>query len=437
MTSYIKSFKEWLPPHRLKSIYITLSISEFATGLSTPVFIFLFFSDQSTMLSTGLSVAERGIIYGLFMSLFRFAGMLANPVFASISDMLGRKKIVYVSTSGMFFLGLLAVIALIIGNIWIFVIGATLYSFFWAIRAVCSAAINDVTKDEQKINGQAFIQFFIGIGASLGPMIGGWLGDFKPFGYPFMLPFIILIAISLLIFVYAKISFPETLYYKNKQSLKEYFNPSNIKEIFSNKVFYLLMVIHILDQFSWGTYYNFAPVVTKTVFGYDVKAVGIFIGLIGLWLIVSTGIFIPILQRFVNTTQLIIISSVIGTFGVCITYAVSFFPHNIISHYIMWFTALPVAAGDVMLFCLLISLLSSFVSKKLQGTVVGLIYIVGMGMWCLAAPIGGYLMEWRANGALILCPISMILLLIFLFFSYKKQWFLSLNNSEKATVEEN
>ena len=431
MISSLKTIKDWLPSHRTRSVYVTLSISEFATGLTTPILTFLFFSEQSALLPVELTMAERGVLFGLFISLFRFAGMMSNPVFGTLSDMLGRKKIIYVSVLGMFCLGFFTILSMFIQAVWVFVIGAAMYAFFWALRPVCSAAINDVTDNNKKVKNQALLQFFIGIGAGLGPMLGGWLGEFKPFGYHYMLPFIILLLLSLFLFAYTKLTFPETLYYKNKQDLKEYFHSTDFKTLFNNKILYLLMIIHVLDQFSWGAYYSFMPAVTKTVFGYSVTTVGIFVGLIGIWLIVSTGIIIPILQRYFSNTQLIITASLTGTFGVCITYAASFFPESIMAHYIIWASALPVAAGDVILFCLLVSLFSSYVSKKYQGTIVGIIYIAGTGMWCLAAPIGGYLMKWRMNGALILCPISMILLLIFLNFSYRKQWFISLNNTTK------
>ncbi len=437
MISLFNTIKEWLPSHRIRPVYVTLSISEFATGLTTPILTFLFFSESSALLPAELSMAERGVLFGLFISLFRFAGMLSNPVFGTLSDMLGRKKIIYISVLAMVCLGLFTILSMIFQAVWVFVIGASIYAFFWALRPVCTAAINDVTDNSKKMKNQALLQFFIGIGVGLGPMLGGWLGNFKPFGYSYMLPFIILLLLSLFLFAYAKLTFPETLYFKNKQDAKEFFKVSNIKDLFNNKIIYLLMIIHILDQFSWGVYYNFMPAVTKTVFGFSVIAVGIFVGLIGIWLIVSTGIIIPILQRYFSNTQLIIVSSVIGTFGVCITYAASFFPGSTLAHYVIWISALPVAAGDVILFCLLLSLFSSYVSKKHQGTIVGIIYIVGTGMWCLAAPIGGYLMKWRMNGALILCPIAMILLLIFLKLSHKRQWFLSLNTTENIISEKN
>jgi len=430
----LKTIRDWLPSRRIRSIFITLSISEFSAGLTTPILTFLFFSEQSALLPIELSMSKRSVLFGLFISLFRFAGMLSNPVFGTLSDMFGRKKIIYVSVLGMFCLGLFTILSMFTQAIWLFVISASVYAFLWSLRPVCAAAINDITDNDKKVKNQAMLQFFIGIGAGLGPMLGGWLGNFKPFGYSYMLPFIILLVLSLFLLVYTKQTFPETLYFKNKQNLKEHFHLTNFKILFNNKIFYLLMIIHVLNQFSWGTYYSFMPAVTKTVFGYNITTVGIFVGAVGIWLIVSTGIIIPILQRYFSHTQLIIASSIIGTLGVCITYTASFFPESILAHYAIWASAFPVAAGDVILFCLLVSLFSSHVSKKYQGTIVGIVYIVGIGMWCLAAPIGGYLMKWRMNGAIILCPISMILLLIFLKLSYRKQWFFSLNNATK-TIE--
>ena len=188
------------------------------------------------------------------------------------------------------------------------------------------------------------------------------------------------------------------------------------------------MIIHLLNQFSWGTYYEFIHAVGKTVFGYEVKLIGLLMGLIGLWLILSSGFLIPFFQKHLSNTKLIIASSLIGTIGVCIAYIASFFPHSILANLAIWFSTLPVAAGDVILFCLLVSLFSNSVNKKYQGTMVGIIYIVGMGMWAVAAPIGGILMKWRMNGALMLCPIAMIILMVFIGFSLNKTWFKSLDN---------
>jgi hypothetical protein len=66
------------------------------------------------------------------------------------------------------------------------------------------------------------------------------------------------------------------------------------------------------------------------------------------------------------------------------------------------------------LFCYLVSKFSESLGKKYQGTVVGFIYITGFGMWSLSAPLGGWLMKWMLNGALLMAPTSMFALLLFL-----------------------
>ena len=428
MNTLIKNIKFWLPPSQIRYIYFTISISEFATGLATPLLTFLFFSTDSSLFPRDLSMAQRGVIFGLFIGIYRLAGLFSNPVFGFLSDLFGRKKIILIAIVGIFIFGICSILALIFHSVWVFAIGACIFSFLWSLRPVSAAAINDVTDNRHKIKNLAFMQFFIGIGAGLGPILGGYLGLFKPMGYHYMLPFILVVIFSVFLFIYTNCSFKETLSASNRfTSPKELFLPSNIQTLFSNKTLYFLMLINILDQFSWGAYYNFMPPITKIVFNYGISSVGLFIGLIGIWLIVSTGVLIPFLQRYFNNTQLIIVSSLIGTVGVIINYAATFFPDQILAHYLIWICAFPIAAGDVILFCLLVSLFSSYVSKQYQGTIVGIVYIVGMAMWCLAAPIGGYLMKWRHNGAMVLCPIAMISLLIFLAFSLKKEWFKSLN----------
>jgi MFS family permease len=424
-----KKILRWLPPRRIRSVYVTISLAELSTGLATPLFTFIFFSSTSTLFASDLSNADRAMYFALFLSFYNLAKIVSNPVMGSLSDILGRKKIFSMTVLGMLTLAICTIIALVIHSFWLFVIGAFIYAFAWALKAVAAASINDVSLASQKIKNLSLMQFCIGIGVSIGPVISGYIGDISLLGYDYIFPFIILGIFSLFLLFYVKISVPETLPKHNQSTLKEYFALKNLKEIFANKAVYLLMIIHIFNQLSWGTYYDFIPAVSKTVFDYGIKGVGFMVGIIGLWLIVATGIILPFIRRYFSNTQLINISCVTGAVGVTIAYISSCFPNSSLGHLGLWISTFPVATGDVILFCLIVSYLSASVSKKYQGTIVGLVYIIGTGMWAIGAPIGGLLMKWQMNGALLICPVSMFILLIFLKSFQKKEWFLDLNVS--------
>ena len=426
----IKKILKWLPPRRIHSVYVTISLAELSTGLATPLFTFIFFSTSSTLFASDLSNADRAMYFALFLSFYNLAKILSNPVMGSLSDILGRKKIFSMTVIGMLILAVFTIIALVIHSFWLFIVGAFIYAFAWALKAVAAASINDVSLESQKIKNLSLMQFCIGVGVCIGPFICGYIGDIPLFGYDYIFPFIILGIFSLFLLFYVKISVPETLPKRNQSTLKEYLSPKNLKEIFANKAVYLLMIIHIFNQLSWGTYYDFVPAVSKTVFNYGVKGVGFIVAVIGFCLIISTGLILPFIRKYFTNTQLINISCITGAIGVTIAYISSFFPHTVAGHVGFWISTFPVAAGDVILFCLIVSYLSASVSKKYQGTIVGLVYIIGTGMWALGAPLGGWLMHWRLNGALLICPVSMFILLLFLKSFQKKEWFLALNASK-------
>lgn len=422
-------WKQYFPPNNLRSIYITLSLSEFISSLTTPFIAFLFFSEKTPLFALNVTNTRRAALFGIYLFLYKLANVICNPIFGSLSDILGRKKAAILTVFGMLIWGISAIAAIAVHSPWTFILGTFIYSLFFAIKPVCTAAINDQCEHESKFSNQALIQFCIGIGVSIGPIIGGYLGHITIFGYYYMLPFIFVFLCSIFLFFYVSLSFKETLQLHNMSHIREHFSFEGLKIILKNRLLQYLLLIHILNQLSWGTYYSFIPAVAKTVFNYQISTVGILLGLIGFCLILTGGAVIPILSKRLSNTNLILVSCVIGTIGVSLTYLGSFFPESSWANISLWLSTLLIAGGDVILFCLLISQFSTSVSKKYQGTIVGFIYTISLGMWSLSALLGSLLMQWKLNGALLICPTSMIILIIFLNKSKNKEWFLSLNKN--------
>jgi len=415
----------------MRAIYLILSLSEFATALVSPVFAFLFFSTTSTLFPANASNAERAFAFGIFIAFYKFAGMICNPIFGALSDIIGRKFTTIITLSGMLILAIASIGAIVLHSVWLFIIGCFFFSLLFASKPVCTAAINDLSKEgSDKVKNQALVQFFIGIGVTVGPVVGGYIADVNIFNYDYMLPFIILLVCGIYLIFHARFFMRETLRKRERSNFKEQFGFGGIKVIFKSKLLVCLLVIHILNQLSWGTYYDFLPAVAKAVFNYDIKSVGILVGLVGFWLIIASGLIIPFCMKNISGRNLINISCWLGFIGVLAAYLASFFPKSHLADIIFWSTTFPVAVGDVILFCYLISRFSQSVEKKFQGAVVGFIYITGFGMWSLSAPLGGYLMKLHLNAALLMSPVSMAILLLFIYAIRNKDYYKSLNNTQ-------
>ena len=124
-----------------------------------------------------MSDADRAMLFGIFLAFYKFAGMVSNPVFGSLSDIIGRKAIAFTTVIGILILAIFTIMAMMMSLLWLFIIGACIFTFLFALKPVCAAAINDVSTGQEKVRLFGLMQFYIGIGVSLGPILGGFFGD--------------------------------------------------------------------------------------------------------------------------------------------------------------------------------------------------------------------------------------------------------------------
>jgi len=348
---------------------------------------------------------------------------LTNPIFGILSDFWGRKIVLIISILGMIILGITCILGIIIGNIWTFIIGSFIFGLLWSERTVCTASINDMTDSCDRIINLSKMQFFIGVGVCIGPIVGGYIGEFSVFNIPYLLPYIVLFIISCGLMFYLSLLFKET-YSKPTKKKKALLNTiikyRKIKRIFKNRKIFILLGIYMLSQLSWGAYHEYIPVVAKIVFAYDVKHIGILMGMMGISLILASGILLPILNKYFRNFALIKFSCFISAIGIIFCYIFSFYPGLLISDIVIWISIFPIVAGDVIIFVILLGLFSEIAGKDCQGTVVGFLYIVGALMWVISAGLGSALMMWHVNAALLICPIAMILLLAMIYLFTKK-----------------
>jgi MFS family permease len=404
---------------KLRPVYFTVALSEFSVGVIRPVLPFLMFSTSSSLLPENFTHSQRAIYYAIFLTLYKVGSTLSNPIFGIISDLFGRKLVFYISVVSMLILGFCATLAIFTHNIALFIIGSFFFGLLWAERAVATAAINDVSNSSSRITNLSMMQFFVGIGVCLGPIVGGFLGGIVFYKHSYATPYIFLFFVSLLLLFYVHYAIRETYSPGGAKSIKmKRFPVKRVKKILHDKKIYFLLLICVLCQLSWGAYYEYIPVVAKTAFKYNLTHIGLLASMIGISIIFTTGFLLPILNKYCRKFQLIKLSCIIGLIGTTACFIFSFFPHLLIANIAIWVSILPIVAGDVMIFCVLIALFSEVVSKDLQGTIVGVVYVVASTMWVIGAALGGVLMHWRLNGPLIIGPISMaVLLLLLLIFS--------------------
>jgi DHA1 family tetracycline resistance protein-like MFS transporter len=142
-------------------------------------------------------------VIGVIGTVFAAMQFLSAPVLGVISDQVGRKPVLILST-----LGLAAdyvVMALAPSFGWL-VLGRTMSGITSASFATASAYVVDVTPAEKRAGAFAMLGATFGVGFIVGPAIGGFLGGIDP-----RLPFWAAAALSLLNALYGLLVLPESL----------------------------------------------------------------------------------------------------------------------------------------------------------------------------------------------------------------------------------
>lgn len=413
---------KFLPRQYLQS-YGVLSLSEFISGMLVPLATLIFFSHVTPFFSQATSEAQRLWLYGIFASVTQFAAMFSNPIIGSISDHIGRKKSLFFCIFGMVILILLAFLAIFLKDFWIIFIGFVLYNLVSATKVVCMASINDISTKDNKVLYVSLIQLFIGIGFMFGPWVSSHVAEISFNGTYFLYPFIVMTLAVMLLILLISFYFKDTYKPEKKhQGSKLILWLTEVKLILKNKTLRWLIVLLILDQAAWGGYYLFAPVIGKTHFHLSAAGIGLFVSLVGVCLILVSGIVIPILYRYFSHKVLLSIACIMMLIGVVTSWSILWVKPNIVTQSLYWVSLFPTLLGDVMIFSLVSAWMSNAADKKVQGSVVGFIYVTATLTWSLVGLLNGFLAQFKLANAF-LFPALAAIIMIFYAFIFRNKFF--------------
>ncbi len=164
------------------------------------------------------SLAVHAFFGGLLGSVYSLCQFLMAPIWGSLSDRFGRRRILLITLFGTV-LGYLTWI--FAGTFLLLLFSRLLGGVMAGNISTASAAVADVTTEKNRAHGMGMIGAGIGLGFVFGPAIGGLSADwdllaqfpeFARFGlHPFSGPAFLALCLALFNFVWAAKSFPETL----------------------------------------------------------------------------------------------------------------------------------------------------------------------------------------------------------------------------------
>lgn len=182
--------------------------------------IILFFTMVVMMLGFGMIIpimpffveqyGATGADLGMLMAVFGIMQFLFAPMWGSLSDRYGRKRLLVVGVLGNVVSNLIFGMATNLGMMFLSRILAGIFSS--ATFPTAMAYISDNTDERSRGGGMGIIGAAMGVGMVLGPGVGGWLG-----GQNLSIPFFLAAGLSLLASLLIVFLLPESLPVEKRQ----------------------------------------------------------------------------------------------------------------------------------------------------------------------------------------------------------------------------
>lgn len=155
-------------------VFATVILDAAGIGLTLPIF--------PQLLRDVGHTDDLGWRFGAFLALYALMQLIFSPLLGALSDRHGRKPILMLSLAGAAIDYLFMAFA---PSLWLLFVGRAIAGITGASTAVASAAITDMTDEQELTRRFAQMSACFGIGFIAGPAIGGVLGE-----YSVRLPFI-------------------------------------------------------------------------------------------------------------------------------------------------------------------------------------------------------------------------------------------------------
>lgn len=381
-------------------------------NIAFPVLTLLFFDVQSHLFAPQTSHAVRSMWYGLCVAMPHIFNLIMTPILSGLSDALGRRKILMVGTLGAFLFAITVALGVLWGMLSLVFLGRVIQGIFSRTNPIGQAVIGDISSKEKKVLYMGYLQTSIGIGACMGPIIGGYFANRFLFEtLNFSLPYFIAAFFAAISFLLTVFIFKETLTERRTSAYWNELKFQSIKKIFSNPKVLRISLILLLSQLSWSIYYQFIPPILKTELNFDAHELGIFVGLIALWLTLATLVGIKFLQRFFNARQILSLSIYLILLGSLLSFVFCFLHLTGNRTILIWLAAIPTATGDVIAYSCLTAFYSDVVEKREQGKVMGVSFMIIALVWALTGVLGGMMMGVYKLLPLLVAPLGIVLAL--------------------------
>jgi DHA1 family tetracycline resistance protein-like MFS transporter len=268
------------------------------------------------------SFGASPFIFGLLLASYSIAQFIFTPIWGSLSDRFGRRKIMLLCLLGS---GLSFILFGLANSLWLLFLSRIIAGAMGATFPVASAYVADITTPENRMKYMGKIGAAFGLGFIIGPAIGGTLSGL----YGFAVPSLVAAALAFANFALGYFRLPETIKKKEEEKTADKTNGrkesmvTTFRTVAAKTDMKILLATYFIAMLAFFVLDGTGTPWSQQVFGFGPFQVGLLFFYIGLVSAVVQGLIIPKLSKKYSPQLLLLVGVTSITIGLAMLGAIT------------------------------------------------------------------------------------------------------------------
>ncbi len=396
------------------SLYFVVFNDGIGWGIVLTIFAPMLLNTSFPMLISEVSTSHRLILIGMLFSIFGFAQFISAPLLGTISDRIGRRKVLITTLWLSAFANALTAFAIYQFSLMLLIASRFLAGLFSANLPIAQAAIGDMSSLKTRGKNLATIGIVSGTSWIIGPAIGGLLALPKLFPwFNFIFPMTFVCVLFVLNAFLVMKSFRETNKYAESRSHGIKHEITNLSVCWHKKELRYPLLAFFIYVTGRLFFIQFYPPVLVEKFESSQIHIGFYSGILALSFMFGSFLYMKILAKGERGKKIVLPTALIaGSFVI----ACAFYSN---SHYFI-LSFIFAGIGSAIFWIQIMTELSSVAGARKQGMIFGVEQSLSSFCLFLSPFIAGFLSAKSITLPLITSGLFIISSGLFYYFSVVK-----------------